>query len=193
MGFESHRCQDNLLGDLVAAIAEQRAFLGRTRWFLWRISAASVASISGGWKGKKKKRGSVAEWSKALDLGSSLSGGVGSIPPLPAVVLTKAGRPCVYSRKVWKYCESTFPCSACKQYASYFPQPDRLFAKARWLSPASWGTVLPLWFTDYLYCCWWFESILCWSVLQTHRRLFVTATQPQALTRLGLVCLRKQD
>ncbi len=63
----------------MAAIAEQRAFLGRTRWFLWRISAASVASISGGWKGKKK-RGSVAECSKALDLGSSLSGGVGSNP-----------------------------------------------------------------------------------------------------------------
>ncbi len=50
---------------LVAAIAEQRAFLGRTRWFLWRISAASIASISGGWKGAKTKKngGSVAEWS----------------------------------------------------------------------------------------------------------------------------------
>ncbi len=94
---------------LVAAIAEQRAFLGRTRWFLWRISAASVASISGGWKSKKKKRGSVAEWSKALDLGSSLSGGVGSNPTAASSGLTKAGRPCVYSRKVWKYCESTFP------------------------------------------------------------------------------------
>ncbi len=65
---------------LVAAVPERRAFLGRTLWFLWRISTASVASISGGLKGKKKKRGSVAEWSKTLDLGSSLSGGVGSNP-----------------------------------------------------------------------------------------------------------------
>ncbi len=31
-------------------------------------------------EGQKKKRGSVAEWSKVLDLGSSLSGGVGSNP-----------------------------------------------------------------------------------------------------------------
>ncbi len=33
-----------------------------------------------GGRAKKKNGGSVAEWSKALDLGSSLSGGVGSNP-----------------------------------------------------------------------------------------------------------------
>ncbi len=58
------------------------------------------AFISGGWKGgigpvKGIPIGSVAEWSKALNLGQWVR-----IPLLPAVVLTKAGRPCVYLRKV---------------------------------------------------------------------------------------------
>ncbi len=94
---------------LVAAIAEQRAFLGRTRWFLWRISAASVASISGGWKSKKKKRGSVAEWSKALDLGSSLSGGVGSNPTAASSGFNQGREALRVLEKSLKYCESTFP------------------------------------------------------------------------------------
>ena len=35
-------------------------------------------------------QGSVAEWSKALDLGSSLSGGVGSNPTAVILVFSKA-------------------------------------------------------------------------------------------------------
>ncbi len=80
-----------------------------------------------------------------------------------------------------------FPGSACKQYASYSPTADRLFAKAGWLSPAP-GAPSFLW-----------GLLTTWSIVaddlsqscvdlffQTHRRLVVTATQPQALTRLGL-------
>ncbi len=38
---------------------------------------------------QKKKQGSVAEWSKALDLGSSLSGGVGSNPTAASSVFNQ--------------------------------------------------------------------------------------------------------
>ncbi len=71
---------------LVAAMAKQRAFLGCIRRVSRRCSVVGFAFISGGWKGgigpRKGQPTSVvwAEWSKALDLGSSLYGGVGSNP-----------------------------------------------------------------------------------------------------------------
>ncbi len=172
----------------MAAIAEQRAFLGRTRWFLWRISAASVASISGGWKGKKKKRGSVAEWSKALDLGSSLSGGVGSNPSAASSGFHQGREALRVLEKSLKILWEHFSLAVlANNMPRTFPQPIAcLLRQGDSLSPAPGA---PSFLCGLLTTCIVADDLSQSCVdlfFQTHRRLVVTATQPQALTRLGL-------
>ncbi len=136
---------------------------------------------------KKKKRGSVAEWSKVLDLGSSLSGGVGSNPTASSSGFNQGREALRVLEKSLKILWEHFSLAVlAKQYASYFPTADRLFAKAGWLSPAP-GE--PSFLCGLLTTCIVADDLSQSCVdlfFQTHRRLVVTATQPQALTRLGL-------
>ncbi len=176
---------------LVAAVPERRAFLGRTRWFLWRNSAASVASISGGWKGKKRKRGSVAECSKALDLGSSLSGGVGSNPTAASSGFNQGREALRVLEKSLKILWEHFSLAVlANNMPRTLPQPIACLLR----QSCSWGPVLPLWFTDYLYCCWWFESILCWSVLPNSSQTCCDSNTATSAKLLGIrFVLRKRD
>ncbi len=141
---------------------------------LWRISAASVASISGGWKDKKKKRGSVAEWSKVLDLGSSLSGGVGSNPTASSSGFNQGREALRVLEKSLKILWEHFSLAVLANNMPRTFPADRLFAKAGWLSPAP-GEPSFLCGLLTTCCCWWFESILVDLFFQTHRRLVVTA------------------
>ncbi len=153
---------------------------------LWRISAASVALFPEGGKSKKKKRGSVAEWSKALDLGSSLSGAWVRIPPLPAVVLTKAGEALRVLEKSLKILWEHFSWQCLQTICLVLSHSRSPVAKAGWLSPAP-GE--PSFLCGLLTTCIVADDLSQSCVdlfFQTHRRLVVTATQPQALTRLGL-------
>ncbi len=92
--------------------------------YFWRVE---------GWNWARKGQahiGSVAEWSKALDLGSSLYGGVVQIPLLPAVVLTKAGGPACTRDESENIVRVCFPCQQpgllrkCESYKMPCPLPQ---------------------------------------------------------------------
>ncbi len=116
------------------------------------------------------------------------------IPLLPAVVLTKAGRPCVYSRKVWKYCESTFSLAATRsakdvrviQDALSSPTDESFLLRQgnSFLFLGPHPSCVIYWLLEVPLLTIWVNSVLICS-FQIHLRLVVTATQPQALTLLG--------
>ncbi len=166
----------------------------RAKSFPWPHSMVFVKNLRGQcclyfWRveEQKKKRGSVAEWSKALDLGSSLSGGVGSNPTAASSGFNQGREALRVLEKSLKILWEHFSLAVlANNMPRTFPQPDRLFAKAGWLSPAPGA---PSFLCGLLTTCIVADDLSQSCVdlfFQTHRRLVVTATQPQALTRLGL-------
>ncbi len=169
---------------------------------LWRkISAASLPLFPEGGKDKKKKRvrwwgsGSVAEWSKVLDLGSSLSGGVGSNPTASSSGFNQGREALRVLEKSLKYCESTFPWQCLQNnMPRTFPQPIACLLRQGDSVLLLGEPVLPLWFTDYLYCL-----LMIWvnPVLICSSKLIVDLLWQQHSHKrnpLGIrFVLRKQD